>query len=200
MPSRSEQRRQLRARRRALSEREQRQRSDALCRNLARQTLFRTCSRIAAYLPQDGEVETRALIELCWSRGKQVYLPVLIPFLDNRLWFARYRPDTRLVRNRFGIAEPEVVHRERIAVQALDLVLAPLVGFDRHGNRLGMGGGFYDRSFAFLLTRQHWCKPQLLGLAYEFQRLASLPRQPWDVPLTAVATDSGFYRFPDQEH
>jgi 5-formyltetrahydrofolate cyclo-ligase len=195
MPSRPDQRRQLRALRRALSERERLQRSAALSRQLARQALFRTASRIAVYLPQDGEVETRALIGLCWSMGKQVYLPVLIPFLDNRLWFARYLPDTRLVGNRFGIAEPEIVHRQRIASHGLDLVLAPLVGFDRYGNRLGMGGGFYDRSFAFLRGRKHWRKPQLIGLAYDFQQLPALPPQPWDVPLTAVATDSEFYRF-----
>ncbi len=195
MPSRSDQRRQLRARRCALSERERLKRSDALCRRLSRQALFRTSSRIAVYLPQDGEVETRALIELCWSTGKQVYLPVLVPFLDNRLWFARYRADSALVSNRYAIPEPEVVHRERIAAQALDLVLTPLVGFDLNGNRLGMGGGFYDRSFAFLLDRKHWRKPRLIGLAYEFQQLPSLPAQPWDVPLAAVATDTGFYRF-----
>jgi 5-formyltetrahydrofolate cyclo-ligase len=199
MPSRSDQRRQLRARRRALSERERLQRSQALCRQLARHTLFRTSTRIAVYLPEDGEVETRALIELCWSMGKQVYLPVLVPFLDNRLWFARYLPDTRLVRNRFGIAEPEIVHRQRIAPHALDLVLTPLVGFDNHGNRLGMGGGFYDRSFAFLLGRKHWRKPQLVGLAYEFQQLPSLPPQPWDVPLTAVATDATWHRFKPEQ-
>ena len=195
MPSRSDQRRQLRARRRALSERERLQRSAALCRQLAGQNLFRSATRIAVYLPADGEVDTQTLIELCWSTRKKVYLPVLVPFLDNRLWFARYRPDTRLVRNRFGIAEPEIVHRQRIAPHALDLVLAPLVGFDRHGNRLGMGGGFYDRSFAFVLGRKHWRKPQLVGLAYDFQQLPSLPPQPWDVPLTAVATDAEFHRF-----
>lgn len=195
MPSRPVQRRQLRAHRRALSERERLQRAEALRRQLARQTAFRTATRIAAYLPHDGEVETRALIELCWSMGKQVYLPVLVPFVHNRLWFARYLPDTRLVCNRFGIAEPEIVHRQRVAVHALDLVLAPLVGFDRRGNRLGMGGGFYDRSFAFLRTRKHWRKPQLVGLAYDFQQLPALPPQPWDVPLAAVVTDTGWYQF-----
>lgn len=199
MSSRSEQRRQLRARRRALSDRERRQLSRALCRQLARQALFRNSERIAVYLPQDGEVETRSLIELCWSLGKQVYLPVLVPYLDNRLWFARYHPDSRLVGNRFGIAEPEIVHRQRIAAQALDLVLAPLVGFDRNGNRLGMGGGFYDRSFAFLLGRRHWRKPRLVGLAYDFQQLPSLPPQPWDVPLTAVATDAAWHRFKPEQ-
>jgi 5-formyltetrahydrofolate cyclo-ligase len=181
--------------RRALDDDERLRRSENLCRQLARQPLFHTSRKIAAYLPADGEIETQPLIELAWRRGKQVYLPVLVPFLSNRLWFARFEPDTRLVSNRYGIAEPELVHRKRIAPQALDIVLAPLVGFDRSGNRLGMGGGFYDRSFGYLLNRRHWHKPRLIGLGYDFQLLPRLPAQPWDVPLTAVATDSDWYRF-----
>jgi 5-formyltetrahydrofolate cyclo-ligase len=195
MPARSEQRKKLRARRRALTESERLERSAALSRRLVQQPLFRNSTRIAAYLPADGEVDTRLLIELAWRMGKQVYLPVLVPFLHNRLWFARYEPDTRLVKNRFEIGEPEIVHRQRISSQALDLVLAPLVGFDKRGNRLGMGGGFYDRSFDFLNRRTHWRKPCLVGLAFEFQQLPQLPAQPWDVPLTAVATDIQWHRF-----
>ena len=195
MSNRFDQRQQLRARRRALDDTERLQRSETLCRQLSRQPLFRSSRKIAAYLPADGEIETQPLIELAWRMKKQVYLPVLTPFLGNRLWFARFEPDTRLVSNRYGIAEPERIHRQRIAAQTLDIVLAPLVGFDRSGNRLGMGGGFYDRSFAYLLTRRHWQKPRLIGLAYDFQLMQQIPLQPWDVPLTAVATDSGWYRF-----
>jgi len=195
MTNRSDQRQQLRARRRALNDSERLQRSETLCRRLSRQPLFRASRKIAAYLPADSEIETQPLIELAWRMKKQVYLPVLAPFLDKRLWFARFKPDTRLVSNRYGIAEPELIHRQRIAAHALDIVLAPLVGFDRNGNRLGMGGGFYDRSFGYLLNRKHWCKPRLIGLAYDFQLIPQLPVQPWDVPLTAVATDSDWYRF-----
>jgi 5-formyltetrahydrofolate cyclo-ligase len=191
----SDHRKQLRARRHALNDEEREQRSATLCRQISRQPLFRSSQKIAAYLPADGEIETQPLIELAWRMKKQVYLPVLLPFLSNRLWFARFEPDTRLVVNRYGIAEPELIHRQRIAAHALDIVLAPLVGFDRKGNRLGMGGGFYDRSFAYLLRRKHWRKPRLIGLAYDFQQLPQLPVQPWDVPLTAVATDSDWYRF-----
>ena len=195
MPARSDHRKQLRARRRSLTESERLERSASLCSELARQPLFRTSKRIAAYLPADGEVETKSLVELAWNMGKQVYLPVLIPYRANRLWFARYEPDTQLVKNRFGIAEPTIIHRQCIAPYTLDLVLAPLVGFDHNGHRLGMGGGFYDRSFAYLLHRKHWRKPHLIGLAYDFQQLTRLPSQPWDVPLTAVATDSGWHLF-----
>ncbi len=195
MSARSDQRKQLRAQRRALTESERQERSASVCRELARQPEFRTSKRIAAYLPTDGEVETAALIELAGNMGKQVYLPVLIPYRGNRLWFARYEPGMRLVRNRFGIPEPETVHRQRIAPYALDLVLAPLVGFDHKGHRLGMGGGYYDRSFAYLLRREHWRRPHLIGLAYDFQQLPQLPAHSWDVPLTAVVTDSGWHQF-----
>jgi len=195
MPARSDQRKQLRSQRHDLTESERRERSASLCSELARRPVFRNSKRIAAYLPVDGEIETASLIELAWNMGKQVYLPVLIPHCANRLWFARYEPGAQLVTNRFGIAEPEVVHRRRIAPHALDLVLAPLVGFDRTGHRLGMGGGFYDRSFAYLLSRKYWRKPHLVGLAYDFQQLPRLSAQPWDVPLTAVATDTGWHLF-----
>jgi 5-formyltetrahydrofolate cyclo-ligase len=194
-PGRPQQRQQLRAQRRSLSRQEQRRRADALCRQLFDLPLFANSRRLAVYMPCDGEVDTAGIVARAWALGKQVYLPVLVPYLHNRLWFARYDPDTRLVSNRFGIAEPEVVHRQRVQAHALDLVLTPLVGFDARGNRLGMGGGFYDRTFAFLLTRKTWRKPRLLGLAYAFQQLPQLPAQPWDVPLTAVVTESAWHTF-----
>lgn len=194
-PTRQRQRQAIRALRRALSPTERTARSNALCTRLFRQPLFRAAKHIALYLPADGEVDTAAILGRCWNEGKKVYLPVLMPFLDNRLWFARYKPDTALVRNRFGIAEPRTVHRQRIKPIGLDLVLTPLVGFDAQGNRLGMGGGYYDRSFAYLLRRNSWHKPRLIGLAYDFQQLNKLPRQPWDVPLSAVATDTDWHLF-----
>ena len=192
-PGRPQQRQRLRALRRSLSRQERRHRADALCRQLFNQPLFGNSRRLAVYLPCDGEVDTATIVARAWALGKQVYLPVLVPYLHNRLWFARYSPDTLLVSNRFGIAEPAVVHRQRVQPHALDLVLTPLVGFDARGNRLGMGGGFYDRSFAFLLRRKTWRKPRLLGLAYDFQQLPQVPAQPWDVPLTAVVTDSAWH-------
>jgi len=195
MPNRSDQRKQLRRQRCALNPAERLQRSRQLCQRLAQHRVFLNSQRIAAYLTADGEVDARPLIELAWAMKKKIYLPVLHPFGNNRLWFARYEPDTLLVKNRYGIAEPEIDHGHRVEAFALDLVLTPLVGFDARGNRLGMGGGFYDRSFAHLLRRQHWMKPRLVGLAYEFQQLARLPAQRWDVPLTAVATDKRITEF-----
>ena len=83
--------------------------------------------------------------------------------------------------------------RERRYGRELDLILAPLVGFDTHGNRLGMGGGYYDRTFAYLKHRLHWQKPRLIGLAYELQRVADLANHAWDVPLQSVVTEQHIY-------
>lgn len=183
----------MRAARRALSPHERQQCAEDCARHLLNHPAFRNARRIAAYLPADGELGTAPLIERAWAMGKRVYLPVLLPQGENRLWFARYTPETRLVHNRFGIPEPERAAHMRIAPHALDLVLTPLVAFDAHGHRLGMGGGFYDRSFAYLLRHTRWLRPRLIGLAYEFQRQARLPAQVWDVPLHAVATDRNLY-------
>jgi 5-formyltetrahydrofolate cyclo-ligase len=195
MVQRADVRRQMRARRRALSQAERSLRAHALADQLTGTPLFRNSRRIAAYLPVDGEADPLPLIQRAWNLGKTVYLPVLVPFNHNRLWFAPLHPDDPLVINRFGIAEPARIHRQRSEAIALDLVLTPLVAFDVLGNRLGMGGGFYDRTFAFLHRRRHWLKPRLVGLAYGFQQVVRLPRADWDVPLYAVATDEGVHRF-----
>lgn len=196
--ARPDQRRRLRRARRGIDPRERLVFEQRLAARLARHRLFRSSRSIAAYLPVDGEVDPSPLVALAWSMNKQVYLPVLAPFTENRLWFTRYEPDTRLVLNRFGIPEPEKIHRQRIATTALDLVLAPLVGFDAAGNRLGMGGGFYDRTFAFLRGRRCWQKPRLVGLAFECQRLPELRGASWDVPLHGVVTEEALYLFGDR--
>jgi len=108
MPNRSDQRKQLRKQRGALDPAERAQRSVHLCPRLPPHRLFRRSRLLAAYLAADVEVGAHPLIERAWAMGKQVYLPVLRPFGDNRLWFARYEPDTPLVTNRYGIAEPDI--------------------------------------------------------------------------------------------
>ncbi|QKT03127.1 5-formyltetrahydrofolate cyclo-ligase [Ectothiorhodospiraceae bacterium 2226] len=188
---RAQLRRALRARRRALSARERRLAGEAAARRFAQHSLFLRSRRIAFYLAHEGEMDPAPLMARAWAMGKRVYLPVLRPLGANRLWFTPYRPGDRLVANRFGIEEPPARLASAVPPWGLDLVLAPLVGFDRQGGRLGMGGGFYDRTLAYLLQRHHWRRPLLAGLAYEFQEVPALPRQPWDVPLAAVVTEQG---------
>ena len=134
------------------------------------------------------------MIALAWTMGKKIYLPVLAPAYSGKLWFVRYQPHSRMVKNKFGIPEPVAHQRQRISTGALDLVLTPLVGFDNQGNRLGMGGGYYDRTFAFLNNRKHLKKPHLLGLAYETQRLEKLACEAWDVQLHSVATEYRYFK------
>jgi len=184
-------RRTLRQRRRALSPRQQRLASEALCRRLRRLPEMQRARRVALYLPNDAEIDATPLIAWLRRRGARVYLPVLRPLAENRLWFVHYHAATPMVSNRFGIREPDTRHGAHHARQvppwALDLVLMPLVGFDDQGNRLGMGGGFYDRSFAF--TRQRRPRPRLIGVAHDCQRVDALPVAGWDIPLDAIVSD-----------
>jgi 5-formyltetrahydrofolate cyclo-ligase len=188
-------RQKLRARRRALSADEQHQAARRLAVNLTGTRLFLTSRRVACYLPNDGEIDSALVIKHIRRLRKILYLPVLSRLSHDRLWFAEAGPKTKLVSNRFGIPEPVVKSRDLVRAQELDLILMPLVGFDDKGNRLGMGGGFYDRSLEFLRHRNHWRKPHLLGIAYDFQRVNGLVADPWDIPLQGVITDQAVYLY-----
>lgn len=180
----------MRTRRRELPEPVRRHLSRRVIRRLTALRQFRAARRIACYLPNDGEVDLSLLIARLDRYGKRCFLPVLDTLRPRRLWFAPYLPGDPLINNRFGIPEPACPARHRVPAWCLDLVLMPLVAFDDHGNRLGMGGGYYDRTLAFLQRRRHWKRPRLIGVGYEFQRLDSLPRRPWDIPLNGVVTDT----------
>jgi len=186
-------RRILRARRNALTPAEQSLAAERLTARVAVTRFFRAARRVALYLPNDGEIDTRPLMARLWAWERQCFLPVLSRLRHDRLWFAEIRPDTPLALNRFGIPEPRVAARAWVRATDLDLILLPLVGFDADGNRLGMGAGFYDRSLAFLRQRRVWRKPHLLGVAHECQRVPKLAPEPWDVPLHGVLTDRGEY-------
>jgi len=186
-------RRALRAQRAALAPEQQAHAACALAQQVGDTRLFQVCRRIACYLPADGEIDPAQIIDRIWRLNKICYLPVLSRIARDRLWFAPIEPGTRLKLNRYGILEPVTFARRLVRAQKLDLILIPLVGFDTTGRRLGMGKGFYDRSLEFLNHRQGWRKPHILGLAHDFQRVASLPADPWDVPLQGVVTDKAFY-------
>ncbi len=186
-------RQQIRALRRALPAAERRTAARRLARRVAVLPVFNHARHIAAYLAVDGELDPAPLLQRAWALGKAVYLPVLAGQPVGHLLFAPYHPETVLKPNRFGIPEPDAPARELRAPQVLDLVLAPLVAFDSGGVRLGMGGGCYDRTFAFRGNPAHLPKPLLLGLAYESQKVAVLPRQPWDILLDGVVTERAVY-------
>ncbi len=182
-------RRELRDRRNQLSTAQQRLASTGLDIQLRQQTALRKARSIAFYMASDGEISPRPSLLRLARQGRQCFLPCLA---RKELQFRRYRPGQTLKRNRFNIPEPPAHRALQRSPHRLDVILLPLVGFDAKGNRLGMGGGYYDRTLAKL--REH-NRPLLIGLAHECQRMKELPVQSWDIPLDAIATDKGFYWF-----
>ncbi len=193
--SRANLRRQLRAQRRAIDEEQRRLAARALVRSALRSGILHRRRRIAFYLPADGEIDILPLLAYASALGRECYLPVLDSLRAARLWFMPYRPGDRLVLNHFGIGEPALGARARVPANELDLVLLPLLAFDDSGNRLGMGGGYYDRSLACLRHRRHWRRPALYGVAYAFQHITTLQAEPWDVPLDGCLTERGAHIF-----
>lgn len=166
----------------------------AMTERLRKQHFFLNSRHIALYIPMHGEISPLALASQAWQMGKSVYLPVLMPFLHNRLWFVPWKQNSRMQNNRYGIPEPVYHGRHIIPATQLDMVVTPLVAFDNQCHRIGMGGGYYDRTFSFLRFRQHWQSPKLIGIAYEFQKVTSINNQKWDVPLHAVVTENNIYK------
>ncbi|EGI74190.1 5-formyltetrahydrofolate cyclo-ligase [Pseudoalteromonas distincta] len=147
---------------------------------------------IAIYLSNDGELDTSLLIKELWNLNHVVYLPIIHPFNGANLLFQRYEKNSPMRANRYGILEPKLNCSQICPLPALDYLLMPLVAFDKQGNRLGMGGGFYDRTLA-RLHEQNWQKPQLIGLAHECQKVDALPIESWDVPLKTIITPDKTY-------
>jgi len=200
MSDRKALRRRLRAARAALAPAERARASRALAWHVLRSPWYLRARRIAFYLPNDGEVDLQPLLLAAWQAGKQCFLPVLGGRWEPRLWFMPWTPGDDLVPNRYGILEPPLVRGRRTGHNwALDLVLVPLVAVDRAGHRLGMGGGFYDRTFAYLRARRHWRRPHLMGTAFSFQQVDHLEPAPWDVPLDSLATERGVVSFPGRD-
>ncbi len=191
MLQRQEIRQQVRHLRRAMTDEQQAQAAEQLAELALNYAPVTDARNIALFLSVDGELNTRPLIARLWHLKKAVYLPVLHPFSPGNLLFLRYSPDTPLIPNKLRIPEPPLDIRQLITLDQLDLMLVPLVAFDQHGQRLGMGGGFYDRTLQN--WRQHGFLP--VGLAHDCQQVDSLPVAEWDVPLPAVMTPSKLWQW-----
>lgn len=176
-----------------MSEAAREEASGIIAERLIATEFFRRAKHVGCYVASGAEVDTAIIIEMVWARNKSCYLPALIPAHQNRLWFAPFSPNTTLSTNQYGIYEPVEARRNRVLPQRLDLVIVPLVAFDRNGTRIGMGGGYYDRTFAFRRVRHIWLKPALIGLAFECQKTARIPTNNWDVRLDAVITEQTMY-------
>ncbi|SDR01404.1 5-formyltetrahydrofolate cyclo-ligase [Pseudoxanthomonas sp. CF385] len=177
-------RRELRARRRALSAAERIAGADALATRLLALPFAPERGYVAGYWAMDGEIGLHSW-QLRLSKDVIYCLPVLAD--DETLRFAPWRPGDELVTNRYGIPEPDIDPRSGLRADEMALIAVPLVGFDDAGHRLGMGGGWYDRTLAARLRQP--APPWLVGVGFEAQRVASVDAQAWDVPLDAICTE-----------
>lgn len=196
MTSRQQLRSHIRHLRRSLSAEQQHQASLDLVKQLLPRPEVQQAQHIALYLTNDGELDTSPLIQALWQQGKSLYLPLLHPVVPGYLVFQLYTAATTLKPNQFGIGEPELNCSLLCPVSQLDLIFTPLVAFDAQGQRLGMGGGFYDRTLSQLEHSSE--KPALIGLAHDCQQVESVPVEAWDIPLPAICTPSRFRTFSEQ--
>lgn len=184
----SQLRKSLRSARRSITPLQREEKSLLIARNLARYLPFRRCKTLAVYLPLQEEVDTSPVIELAQLLNKPIYLPVI----DIKVWrkqpmmFAPYSPDeTPLRENRFGIREPSVKPGSCIRGIDIEFVCVPVVGFNDKCDRIGMGGGYYDKAF----EGKRFRRSKLVGLAFEAQRADFEPAR-HDVPMQAVITEN----------
>ena len=188
MESRQSLRQKLRHTRQQLTTPQQVSAAQRLLEQARQSDLFNGCTSLALYVAQDGEIDPTLIAQAAWQNNIPLYLPVIDTTQTGVMAFHQWLPDSIMAANRFGIPEPQ--NTAEIAAQSLHTVLLPLVGFDTQGNRLGMGGGFYDRAFAFT---QSDSTTRLIGLAHECQKVPQLPCENWDIPLQGILTDQGFY-------
>jgi 5-formyltetrahydrofolate cyclo-ligase len=148
---------------------------------------FKNGQKIALYLPNDGEIDTKYIQNFLENKGFSIYLPILV---DKSLKFAKVGKN--FIKNRFGIDEP--ISAQILNANQLNIIFMPLVGFDQFKNRIGMGGGFYDRTLSFKNRQQKYKNPKLYGLAFDCQEVTKLNTKPWDIALDAVVTPATIYR------
>lgn len=181
------------AARSALSPHQRREASEAISKQVLRLALIRRGLRIACYISMRSEVDTWPLLNALWGLHKRVHLPIVDRQRTRRMRFITFSPDSRLRRNPMGVREPTSRFGRATKAHHLDVILVPLVAFDAQCRRIGMGGGYFDTTFAFLQDTTMWRKPRLIGLAFDCQRVDEIIPNPWDISLDLVVTESACY-------
>lgn len=182
-------RRPLRERRLELSELNINEASKRVAAQLIYFHPLQDAQRIAHYMPTEGEIDSKFILECAPFRNKDFFLPVLNT-QEKTLAFYPHPLKETLIKNKYSILEPNIEGKKSIPLENLDIIFIPLVAFDKNGNRLGRGGGYYDRTLAL---RNNAKKPLFIGLAYEFQKMDHIEPQPWDIPMDFVVTENEIY-------
>jgi 5-formyltetrahydrofolate cyclo-ligase len=191
-------RREMRMRRRGVSAAERAAAAAGIARVARRALLLRSGTRIAAYLAHNHEADLTHLIRVARRSGCRLYLPAIVDYRSRRMQFLEYQVDEPLRANRYGILEPLRERARQASLRELDLIFMPLVAVDARGARLGTGAGFYDRRLHRLRSVTAWRRPKLIGVAYDFQRVARLDAAPWDVPLDGLITERNIYWYRER--
>jgi 5-formyltetrahydrofolate cyclo-ligase len=184
-------RQEYRTRRKKLSPPQQREATTKILKTCIESTQLSLVNTVACYIANDGEINPTEIIHYCWQQGKSVLLPVLHPFSKGHLLFVEYHPNSPTRKNCYGIEEPIVTTTNLCPLKNIQLILTPLVAFDTKGNRLGMGGGYYDRTLAPI--RRDSIPTELIGLAHSCQQTNELLTDNWDIPLDGIATPTRFF-------
>lgn len=209
MATRNELRQQVRAKRKNLSRFEQQHCADNLLTQLRMREDVNHAKNIAIYLANDSELDPMPFINWCWQENKSTYLPVIHPFSAGHLLFLHFDKNSVMQPNQYGILEPKLDVRLIKSINDIDIIFTPLVAFDPSGNRLGMGGGFYDRTLSLWYLKYQTQKQQVqqnapsnsrfkpypIGLAHDVQMIAQVPSQHWDIPLPEIITPTKQYKF-----
>lgn len=160
--------------------------SNQICTRIRSLEQYRHAKRIALYFAMNGEIDLEEIWRSAPLQGKFCYFPA-VNEETLTLSFLPATPATHFKKNHYGIPEPDISHDLAIPAEELNLILMPLVAFDVHCTRLGMGAGYYDRTF----INKTDCT--LFGVAYQFQRVDYIQPHPWDIPLDAVITQRAIY-------
>lgn len=163
-----------------------------ICTHIMQNASGRGSLLIAGYLAANGEPDIRPALAGLHAQGHLICLPVLAAQVAGEMQFHRWTPTTVLESNRFDIDEP--TGTAGVQEDQIDLVLMPLLGFSAGGQRLGMGGGYYDRLFSATADQD---SPRLCGIAYSNQRTDLGTPDSWDVPMHSVITEYGLFTFND---
>ncbi len=176
----------------SLTNQQQKRHAEKIQAQLLSLTLFQESHKIGFYIDDQGEVETKRIIESAWQAKKHCYLPSLHPQQKQLLLFLSYTTSTILHHNRYGIPEVPFHARQVCFPWELDIIILPLVTFDHHCHRIGRGAGFYDRTLCFKKYHKE-SKPSLIGLAHELQKIEKIEPNTWDVQLDYILTEKDIY-------
>ena len=211
MTTRNQIRQLIRTKRQNISHMDQKELSGDLLSQLTQRTDVLAAKNIAVYLANDGELDPMLFIHWCWQQNKNIYLPVIHPFSPGHLLFLHYHQKSKMQTNKYGILEPKLDVRLIKSINDIDIIFTPLVAFDPTGNRLGMGGGFYDRTLSAWFKHyslvnkdkntyeRKLTKPYPIGLAHDIQLIDAIPSEFWDIPLPEIVTPTKQYKFDIDE-